>query len=167
MGGDSSSGRGANYTCLDKTSTIRACGSASALLDEARAAESEGVSQASKQPRLAGKGSRVVHFVTSGGVFYRIKIMEDVQNDRACVVSVEPGRSVEELSAMESSALSLTDRERQILDLVTHGFTNAEIADELHISLATVKSHLQTMYAKCGVSNRTSLVNKFFDAVFC
>ena len=165
--GKGSSWQGANYTCLDKSSTIRACGDDSTLLEAAGDAASAGASSASKQERLAGKGSRVVHFVTSGGVFYRIKIMEDAQNDRACVVSVEPGRSIEELSAMESSALYLTEREREILDLVTHGFTNAEIADELHISLATVKSHLQTMYGKCGVSNRTSLVNKFFDAVFC
>lgn len=50
---------------------------------------------------------------------------------------------------------SLTDRERQILDLVATGRRNREIAIELSLSEATVENHLHHVYGKLGVSNRT------------
>ena len=40
---------------------------------------------------------------------------------------------------------------------VARGRTNAEIADELHISLSTVKSHLAALMAKLGVRNRVEI----------
>lgn len=49
----------------------------------------------------------------------------------------------------------LTEREREILDLVAEGKSNAQIAEALSIELATVKSHLYKIYAKVGVKNRT------------
>lgn len=55
---------------------------------------------------------------------------------------------------------NLTSREREILELVTKGFSNQEIADYLYISLCTVKTHLQNIFKKTGVANRTSLCNK-------
>lgn len=55
---------------------------------------------------------------------------------------------------------NLTSREREILELVTRGFSNQEIADYLYISLCTVKTHLQNIFKKTGVANRTSLCNK-------
>ncbi len=52
----------------------------------------------------------------------------------------------------------LTDREQEILDLVGRGLTNAAVAERLWISPATVKKHLDNIYRKLGVSNRTSAV---------
>lgn len=49
----------------------------------------------------------------------------------------------------------LTQREQEILACVARGMTNVEIAEELHIAKATVKSHLSSAFAKLGVSNRT------------
>jgi DNA-binding NarL/FixJ family response regulator len=51
----------------------------------------------------------------------------------------------------------LTEREEQVLLTVAHGRTNAEIADELHISLSTVKAHLSSLMTKLGVRNRVEL----------
>ena len=51
----------------------------------------------------------------------------------------------------------LTGREEEILVTVAHGRTNSEIADELHISLSTVKTHLASLMAKLGVRNRVEL----------
>jgi DNA-binding NarL/FixJ family response regulator len=53
----------------------------------------------------------------------------------------------------------LTDREREILGLLTKGATNDEIAAELVISAKTVKTHLSTLFRKLGVSNRTQAVS--------
>jgi DNA-binding NarL/FixJ family response regulator len=52
----------------------------------------------------------------------------------------------------------LTDREEQVLLTVARGRTNSEIADELHISLSTVKTHLASLMAKLGARNRVEIV---------
>ena len=49
----------------------------------------------------------------------------------------------------------LTDREKQILQLLAAGLTNREIAEELVISPETVKKHAGNIYGKLGVNNRT------------
>jgi DNA-binding CsgD family transcriptional regulator len=50
----------------------------------------------------------------------------------------------------------LTEREREILDLVAEGRTNAEIAEWLWLSRGTVRKHLDNIYAKLGVHTRTA-----------
>lgn len=50
----------------------------------------------------------------------------------------------------------LTLRELEVLKLLASGRTNHEIAQDLVVSLATVKKHLSNLYAKLGVSNRTA-----------
>ena len=55
----------------------------------------------------------------------------------------------------------LTAREREILDLVAEGMTNAEIAERLWVSPGTVRRHLENIYAKLGVHTRTAAVALF------
>jgi DNA-binding NarL/FixJ family response regulator len=52
---------------------------------------------------------------------------------------------------------ALTGREEQVLVTVARGRTNTEIADELHISLSTVKTHLGSLMAKLGARNRVEI----------
>lgn len=54
----------------------------------------------------------------------------------------------------------LTRRERQMLDKITMGETNKQIAEQLFISEQTVKWHLHQLYQKLGVKNRTSAIAK-------
>ena len=51
----------------------------------------------------------------------------------------------------------LTEREEQVLLTVARGRTNAEIADELHISLGTVKTHLTNLTQKLCARNRVEI----------
>ena len=51
----------------------------------------------------------------------------------------------------------LTEREEEVLVTVALGHTNAEIADELSISLSTVKTHLASLMNKLGARNRVEL----------
>jgi DNA-binding NarL/FixJ family response regulator len=51
----------------------------------------------------------------------------------------------------------LTAREEEVLVTVARGRTNAEIADELHISLSTAKSHLASLMSKLGARNRVEI----------
>ncbi|MCG5461739.1 response regulator transcription factor [Micromonospora sp. MED01] len=52
---------------------------------------------------------------------------------------------------------ALTDREEQVLVAVARGRTNQEIADELYITLSTVKSHVTSLMTKLGVRNRVEV----------
>jgi DNA-binding NarL/FixJ family response regulator len=54
-------------------------------------------------------------------------------------------------------AWPLTEREEEVLITVARGLTNAEIADELHISLSTVKAHLSSLMTKLDARNRVEL----------
>jgi DNA-binding NarL/FixJ family response regulator len=51
----------------------------------------------------------------------------------------------------------LTDREEEVLLTVARGRTNAEIADELTISMSTTKTHLASLMMKLGARNRVEL----------
>ena len=52
----------------------------------------------------------------------------------------------------------LTDREREVLELVGHGLSNQEIAGRLFLGEATVKTHLGSVFAKCGLRDRAQAV---------
>jgi DNA-binding NarL/FixJ family response regulator len=52
---------------------------------------------------------------------------------------------------------SLTSREEELLILVARGRTNQEIADELYLSISTVKTHLTSLMRKLDARNRVEL----------
>jgi DNA-binding NarL/FixJ family response regulator len=55
---------------------------------------------------------------------------------------------------------ALTSRERDVLDLVAAGATNAAVAEALVVSPGTVKKHLDNIYAKLGVSSRAAAADR-------
>jgi DNA-binding NarL/FixJ family response regulator len=52
----------------------------------------------------------------------------------------------------------LTEREREVLSLVAEGLSNAELAQALHVSLPTAKTHVSRILTKLGARDRTQLV---------
>jgi DNA-binding NarL/FixJ family response regulator len=57
--------------------------------------------------------------------------------------------------------VDLTDREKEVLEALAKGYAYKEIADQLHISFETVRTHLRTIYEKLHVHSRTEAVLKY------
>jgi DNA-binding NarL/FixJ family response regulator len=57
----------------------------------------------------------------------------------------------------------LSNRENEILQLLSKGLLYKEIADKLSISVNTVRQHIHKIYEKLHVQNRTEAINKAFD----
>lgn len=62
------------------------------------------------------------------------------------------------LARMRAPQVSLSAREIEVLQLVAEGASNGEIAARLHVTDATVKSHLVHVFSKLGVGSRTAAV---------
>lgn len=60
--------------------------------------------------------------------------------------------------ALES--LGITERELEVLKLIADGCSNKQIADQLYISIHTVKSHVSSLLSKMHVDRRTQVVKK-------
>ena len=52
----------------------------------------------------------------------------------------------------------LTTREAEVLALIAEGLSNPEIARKLHVSTATVKTHINNLFAKTGLKDRAQAV---------
>jgi DNA-binding CsgD family transcriptional regulator len=52
---------------------------------------------------------------------------------------------------------SLTDAELTVVNLIAHGVTNRGVAEQLHLSLHTVKTHVHNAFAKLGINSRAQL----------
>ena len=65
---------------------------------------------------------------------------------------------LEERTASDRAAAALSSREREVLALAAEGLRNAEIAEALWVSPATVRKHLENIYEKLDVHTRTAAV---------
>ena len=54
--------------------------------------------------------------------------------------------------------LELTSREQEVLELLTHGLSNADMGQKLHLSPRTVEKYVSSLLRKTGTSNRAELV---------
>ena len=56
----------------------------------------------------------------------------------------------------------ISKREQEVLELLSKGYLYKEIADKLYITLSTVKRHLNHIYQKLQVQNKTEAINKMY-----
>ena len=57
-------------------------------------------------------------------------------------------------------SMGITERELEVLELIADGCSNKQIADQLYISIHTVKSHVSSLLSKMHVNRRTQVVKK-------
>jgi two-component system nitrate/nitrite response regulator NarL len=71
---------------------------------------------------------------------------------------IQAGLAAAIRSNAAGARIHLTPREREVLGGLAEGKSAPQIASELHVSPATVKTHLKTLYEKLGVSDRAAAV---------
>lgn len=91
------------------------------------------------------------------------KVIEALQQLKAggAPMSVNIARMVVE-SFQKKSHNDLSQRENEVLDLLSKGRSYASIADELCLSINTIKTHVKNIYEKLQVSSREELMNRTF-----
>ena len=93
-----------------------------------------------------------------------LQAIKDVKQGGAPMTSEVARRLVETFQKPQvasKSAAELSRREREILELVSRGYGNKEIADQLSVSVETVRHHLKRVYEKFHVHSRSEAVVKF------
>jgi two-component system, NarL family, nitrate/nitrite response regulator NarL len=89
---------------------------------------------------------------------FLVKSLQQVAEGQRLFPLPSPDQVSREQSAVRENALTvLTDREHQIMCLVSEGLSNKEIGRRLNISDGTIKVHLHHIYKKLEISNRTAL----------
>ncbi|MFD9716215.1 response regulator [Streptomyces sp. NPDC059076] len=91
------------------------------------------------------------------------RAVRDVIEGRAWLTPVVQRRLLEQFTAGQAPAAprlpdGLTSREGEVLALIADGLTNGEIARRLHISNATVKTHINNLFAKADLHDRAQAV---------
>lgn len=106
----------------------------------------------------------IVTAVEAGAAGYLLKdaapddITAAVHAAAAGQTALAPSVATRLLARMQQSSSSLSARELEVLELVSDGCSNTDIARRLHLSETTVKSHLAHIYPKLGVNSRTAAV---------
>jgi NarL family two-component system response regulator LiaR len=104
----------------------------------------------------AGAISYLLKNVTSDEL---AKAIRDAYSGRS-TLSPEAARVlVQSTRPAKQPLFDLTERERQVLQLVVQGHSNQQIADALVISLATVKAHISSILSKLQVSSRAEAIS--------
>jgi DNA-binding NarL/FixJ family response regulator len=96
-----------------------------------------------KTIRLVYQGAQVLPPNLTGSLFSQIV-------DKA-VIESSPSKIIE--------SVKMTKRERQVIDLVADGLTNKEVAQRLHLSTYTVKSHIHNILEKLALHTRVQIAN--------
>jgi two-component system, NarL family, nitrate/nitrite response regulator NarL len=95
---------------------------------------------------------KAIEKVYQGEVWLDRTLISSVLNSRA------HGGTSPEQNAHAAQIATLTEREREVIQLIGEGLRNKEIAERLVISEATVRNHLTSIFAKVGVNDRFELV---------
>jgi DNA-binding NarL/FixJ family response regulator len=100
--------------------------------------------------------TEAIRIVASGGTLINPivteRLIRGLQNSRSAI----PDSTVE----------VLTERETEVLRLMTTGFSNGEIASALHLAEGTVKNHVSNVLGKLGVRDRVRAVLKAIESGF-
>lgn len=121
----------------------------------AAAAEDAGMALAHKGANAAA----VEQFNLSFDMFAECEAVVDARRVAGRLRSLGVVRRIGTQARRRNGWDSLTDAELRVVNLIAHGTTNSEVAQRLHLSPNTVKSHVRSAFAKLGINSRVQLKN--------
>jgi NarL family two-component system response regulator LiaR len=114
------------------------------------------------------EGKMIKHALAAGAIGYLLKdvsaddLVRAIRSACAGRATLSPAAAqalVEESNLPPVPGLDLTEREREVLQLMIEGLNNIQIAGRLTVSPSTIKSHVSNILAKLGVTSRTEAVS--------
>lgn len=90
-----------------------------------------------------------------GFVFFAVKFWLKLEIDRQ--------REIIQINQASPNGLEtmLSEREKEVMQLISEGLSNREIAEKLYVSISTVKTHINNIYKILQVSDRRAAIEKF------
>jgi two-component system, NarL family, response regulator DegU len=111
-----------------------------------------------EQARSAGAAGYLLKDASGTEVVDAVQRALDGQRTISSGVGVAAETVMPDDLVQDDDAPHLTDRERQILQMLADGCTPAEVAERLFISPKTVRNHLSKVYDRLGVSSRSQAI---------
>ena len=103
------------------------------------------------------------YLLKNTGLVQLIESLKELYNGGSPMSANIARKLVNVFSRKESASIELlSNRENEILQLLAKGLLYKEIADQLSISISTVRQHIHKIYEKLHVQNRTEALNKVF-----
>jgi DNA-binding CsgD family transcriptional regulator len=100
-------------------------------------------------------------FFTILGIWIATQLVKTKVQTVIVEKEVQNGEPIEfSINEAELKKLNLSKREYEVLQLLTKGFSNADIADNLFLSLSTVKTHVSNLLFKMEVKSRAQAIEK-------
>lgn len=111
---------------------------------------------------------KVLQAIEAGAVSYVLKTIssEQLVHEIECAYYGKPVMNTEisqslarglRQRTLQGEDTEFTQREKEVLLLISNGKSNKEIAEEMHISIKTVKTHVSNLLMKCELQDRTQL----------
>ncbi len=110
----------------------------------------------------AGANSYILKRSDSDTLINSIKDLHNGGSPMSSDIARKIVRQFQKVSSSEKENYHLTEREKEILELLARGLTYQQAADKICISGKTIKKHVYNIYEKLHVSSRTEAVNKYF-----
>jgi DNA-binding NarL/FixJ family response regulator len=133
------------------------------LAGESGAELCESIRSASPETRvllISGAGRMSAAAARAAGASGFVSKDTDAMEVVGAVRAVGMGMTQFQPKAQQPEPLPLSDREREVLELIAAGSTNREIAARLYLSPHTVKEHTSALYRKLGARNRAEAVQR-------
>jgi DNA-binding CsgD family transcriptional regulator len=103
------------------------------------------------------KDEALDHLNAAFDTYTRLEALADARRVGRALRKLGVERRVVSQQRAQTGWDSLTDSELKVINLIVQGATNRAVADQLHLSLHTVKTHVHNAFAKLGVNSRAQL----------